>query len=289
MLYMQEVNYKAGQSLLVIVLLIAIVFTLIASASYRLTTETQSAKIQEETVRTLAAADSGIEKGLQQLDSLTVGSKYSFSSPQIGIGLSGINSAASSVTVETAAGRYFISPLVEKDSQYTFYLYQYPNGATTYNNELTLSFGPQETVVNGCGPNRSIPALEVTRIYNNNTVSRNIIEPCTTNPSLQYNTRTNISAQNSNHQVTVNGVSQNFGYRVTYFDATQMNNVRLLIVRSLFASTYLGFDTEAGNRSFHIQGKTIISEAVSTTGISKIVTLFRSNPQLPADFFVTTF
>ncbi|HRN69719.1 MAG TPA: hypothetical protein PLS49_00915, partial [Candidatus Woesebacteria bacterium] len=83
---MMQANLRSGQSLLIIVLLIAIVFTVIASASYRLTTETQSAKAQEETIRTLAAADSGIEKGLQQLNSLTVGTAYAFSSSQIGIG-----------------------------------------------------------------------------------------------------------------------------------------------------------------------------------------------------------
>ena len=57
-------SVESGQSLLVIVLLISVVFVLIATASYRLTTETQSTKAQEESIRVLAAADSGIEKGV---------------------------------------------------------------------------------------------------------------------------------------------------------------------------------------------------------------------------------
>lgn len=278
-----QVNYKAGQSLLVIVLLIAVVFTLIASASYRLTTETQSAKIQEETVRTLAAADSGIEKGLQQLDSLTIGVDYTFSTSAINISLPGIDAANSTVTVNTAAGQFFASPLVEKDSQYTFYLYDYPSGATYYSNILQLSFGPQVAVASGCGAGRSIPALEVTRIFSNNTVARNIIEPCTTNPSIQSTGGTKAAVFGAH---TINGL--NFGYRAD-FTAAEMTNVRLLIVRAQFTSTFLGFNTGAPARTFPIQGRTITSEAVSTTGISKIVTLFRSNPQIPSDFFVTSF
>lgn len=281
-----QVNYKAGQSLLVIVLLIAIVFTLIASASYRLTTETQSAKIQEETVRTLAAADSGIEKGLQQMDAMALDDPQTFAS--LGIGLSGINVTASTVTIETASGQFFISPDVPKDGQYTFYLYDYPNGTTYFNSAFQLSFGPQVTVAAGCGAGRTIPALEVTRIRSDNVVLRDIIEPCTTNPSIQYNAGTNRSFTNTNHNIVANGVTQSYGYRAS-FTAAEMNNIRLLMVRSLFSNTYLGFSTATGTLSFPIQGRTITSEAVSNTGISKIVTLFRSNPQLPADFFVTTF
>lgn len=281
-------NSQSGQSLLVIVLLIAIVFTIIASASYRLTTETQSAKVQEDTVRTLAAADSGIEKGLQQLDSLTVGTPYSFNSAQIGIGLSGIDAAASTITVNTEQDQYFISPNVEKDGQYTFYLYDYPGGSTTYNNQMWLSFGPQVAVSSGCGSGRTIPALEITMIKTDSSISRTVIEPCSTTPSLQYSSgQKNFSA--TNHTITTaNGISQNFGYRAN-FSAAELNNVKLFIVRSLFTNTVLGFDTNAPAVKFSNQGRTITAEAVSTTGISKVVTLFRSYPQLPADLFVTTF
>ncbi len=57
-------NLQSGQVLLVLVLLIALVITVLSSISYRLTTEIQSTKSQEENVRVLAAADSGIEKGI---------------------------------------------------------------------------------------------------------------------------------------------------------------------------------------------------------------------------------
>jgi len=274
-----QVNYKAGQSLLVIVLLIAVVFTIIASASYRLTTETQSAKIQEETIRTLAAADSGIEEGLQQLSSLTVGSPYTFTS--LGIGLSGINAAESTVTVSSNSGQYFVSPLVRKDDQYTFYLSAYPFGATYYAGaNLYLYFGSASA---GCGAGRTVPALELTTITSANVVNRTVLEPCAATPRIEGNT-TSVAALAT--PATLPGYTESFRYQHLF---TPPANTRLLIIRSLYADTYLGFNTNNAGVSFPIQGRTITSEAVSTTGVSKIVTLFRSNPQLPADFFVTSF
>ncbi len=274
-----QVNYKSGQSLLVIVLLIAVVFTIIASASYRLTTETQSAKIQEETIRVLAAADSGIEKGLQQLDSMTIDAPQTFTS--LGIGLSGIDSSESTVTVTSTGGQYFVSPLVRKDDQYTFYLSSYPFGSTYYTGaNMYIYFGGGSS---GCGAGRTVPAMELTTITSANAVNRTVVEPCAITPRVEGTTQS-IAALPT--PVTLPGYTESFRYQYLF---TPPANTRVLILRSLYADTYLGFNTNSGSVNFPIQGRTITSEAVSTSGVSKIVTLFRSNPQLPADFFVTTF
>ena len=53
---------QKGQALIIIVLMIALMLTVITAVSYQSTVEIQSSKQQEESVRALAAADSGIER-----------------------------------------------------------------------------------------------------------------------------------------------------------------------------------------------------------------------------------
>ena len=130
-------NGKRGQSLLVIVLLISVVFTLVATASYRFTTETQTSKLQEESVRTLAAADSGIERGLQIAASQA---SYSQNFTQAFLGtnvtLDGINKTASTIDIAKTQERTFVTSTIDKDEQYLFYLYDYPSGTNYYRNNF---------------------------------------------------------------------------------------------------------------------------------------------------------
>ncbi len=269
---------RAGQSLLIIVLLIAVVFTIIASASYRLTTETQSARIQEDTVRTLAAADSGIEKGLQLLSDNEQGT-FAFNNVDVGLTLSGIDAAASTLTIATASTNAFTSPVVQKDEQFTFYLYDYPNGTNYFSNSLNVFFGSQGGL--NCNT-RNTPSLEVTLIYGASaSIQRWVAEPCpATAPFIESSSGTATITSGG----TVDG--QAYTRKIT-LNFSSYSQARLLVIRPLFADTRLGFQPVTG--SISSQGRTITAEAVSTTGISKIVTLFRSNPQIPADFFVTTF
>ncbi|PJE58276.1 MAG: hypothetical protein COU81_01610, partial [Candidatus Portnoybacteria bacterium CG10_big_fil_rev_8_21_14_0_10_36_7] len=135
-------NGKRGQSLLVIVLLISVVFTLVATASYRFTTETQTSKLQEESVRTLAAADSGIERGLQIAASQA---SYSRNFTQAFSGtnatLAGINQAASTINISKTPATSFVTSTIEKDEQYLFFLYDYPNGTNYFRNNFNFYFG----------------------------------------------------------------------------------------------------------------------------------------------------
>jgi hypothetical protein len=63
---------------------------------------------------------------------------------------------------------------------------------------------------------------------------------------------------------------------------------QFLLVRVLYASTKLFFSRSS---DLPRQGRTIISEAKSSTstGVSKKVVLFQSYPQIPTDFFNTSF
>ncbi len=275
-----RINYRSGQSLLVIVLLIAVVFTLIASASYRLTTETQSARIQEDTVKTLAAADSGIEKGIQMLNDKQQGT-FLFKDVPGGLTLSGIDSTKSSIDISSDTTNIFVSPLVQKDDQYTFYLYDYPNGTSYYNGNMTIYFAPASS---SCGASRTASALEISVINAANNIYRWVVEPCGSNPRIQSDSGTIAATAGSYNP----GGLGSFSYSINFTQLTSITNPKLLIIRPLFASTTLGFQ-RSGSGTFFTQGQTITAEAVSTTGISKVVTLFRSYPQIPADFFVTTF
>jgi len=274
-------NWQSGQSLLVIVLLISVVFTLIASASYRLTTETQSAKVQEETVRTLAAADSGVEKGLQMLRSNSAGT-YPFTHASVNLSLDGIDSSKSSIVIDATATDTFFNTQINLNEQYTFYLYQYPTGTTYYTNNMDIYFGSSS---GACGAGRSHPALEFTLIYGTNQINRWLSEPCGSNPRIQG--AANLLTANAGSP-TFNRGGSLYRYRVD-FDGILSTHAqpKLLIVRVLYAQTNVRFESSSGN--FPVQGQNITSTAVSNTGVSKIVSLFRSYPQIPADFFVTQF
>ena len=65
-----------------------------------------------------------------------------------------------------------------------------------------------------------------------------------------------------------------------------ISNSKLLIVRLLGASSKLGFE---GSSELKKQGETISSQARTTTNIVKKVELRQSYPQIPAEFFVTSF
>jgi|SRR3989344_6839204 len=292
-------NGKRGQSLLVIVLLISVVFTLVATASYRFTTETQTSKLQEESVRTLAAADSGIERGLQIASTVaSTNQTYETAFGATAV-LAGINRTASTINISKTPATSFVTSTIEKDEQYLFYLYDYPNGINYFNNNFNFYYAstPGESCANaGTRP----PALELTLIYGpgNSTekVVRLVVDPCRDFNMGQLeiaasDTNTVRVGEACSPVCSVGGVSFNrradmTSLRPPYIDT---QNPKILIVRVLFAPTIIGFQTKNPFEQFYAQGQKIQVKAVSNTGVSKVVSLFKSNPQIPADLFVTTF
>src|SRR3989344_5522000 len=294
-------NGKRGQSLLVIVLLISVVFTLVATASYRFTTETQTSKLQEESVRTLAAADSGIELGLQLAqNNASITRRYD----QVSWGnatLDGINKTASTIDIAKTQERSFVTSTIDKDEQYLFYLYDYPSGTNYYRNNFNIYYASSAGI---CGASRTLPALEMTLIYGagaqNDKVVRYVLDPCRDGADLtkirESETGTNqtvrIGDKCSPTACSVGGVSFNhFGNMVLLLQPIGTDNPKTLIVRVLFVPTILGFQIDPARPfdRFYAQGQKIQVKAVSNTGVSKVVSLFKSNPQIPADLFVTTF
>lgn len=273
---------ESGQSLLVIVLLISVVFTLIATASYRLTTETQTTRLQEESLKTLAGADSGIERGIR-LANTTADTTTTFLG--LNLTLPGIDAMKSTLTITSDTASNFVSPVITRDEQFTYYLYQYPDDvADIITQDINILFFP--TTCSGLPSNH--PAVEITLIYGTtgSNIQHWLADPCAVIGGVAT-TKLPVTAINTTLQGTT------FRYQVTIDLATTYTtqSPKLLIVRPVGGTSTLsyrfGFRVPSGK--LFSQGQTIRSEAVSINGISKIVTLFKSYPQIPADFFVTRF
>ncbi len=282
-------NSKSGQVLLVLVLLIALVITVLTSLSYRLTSETQSTKSQEESVRVLAAADSGIERGINMINTPTTPStgQYTYSDTNVGLNnLPGIDAQRSRLILTDSISNQFVSPEVPQDDQYTFYVGNYPAFTSSYTGRLIFYYGSDG--VGACNT-RNTPALEVSIIYgpNSDQIERFLYESCTSGMNILGPYNTNKIAPNS-ATVLLGGVNFAFNTANNPLSLNAYPNAKIVIVRSLFAKTRVGFNSGSATQ-LPSQGKLIRAEAVSRSGISKVVTLQQSFPQIPADFFVTTF
>ncbi len=259
-------NSKSGQVLLITVMLLATVMTVTLALTFRSTTETQTTKLEEESQKALAAAEAGIEAVMKSNTGTTL---------QIG-GLPGLTGFTGNATVGTKPSSLttFVSPLLQKDQQYTFYFSTpdftlNPPGFSSYwTGNLSINF-KSET---------DNPSLELTFIDNSNNIHRYIIDP-----SNNLSDPLNLKLPTSPGSYNVDSV--NFSYRTT-INLTTTNN-KLLIVRSLAGSTKIGLDGNGNN--LRTQGKYVNSTATSQTGVTKKVQLFQSYPQIPAEFFVTSF
>ncbi|CAN5210097.1 hypothetical protein BH09PAT2_BH09PAT2_10110 [soil metagenome] len=282
-------NPEDGQVLLVLVLLIALVITVLTAVSYRITTETQTTKSQEENVRVLAAADSGVEKGVNMINSAASPStgQFQFSDPSVGLtNLPGIDSQRSRIILTDSVANQFVSSEVPQDEQYTFFLANYPALTSSYTGNIIFYYGSDGT---GDCTTRSTPALEVSIIYgpNSDQIKRLLYETCRSGQKIDgsYNSS---KIEPTTATLAFGGV--NFGYNTITnpLVISAYPNAKIMIVRTLFAKTRVGFASGTAAQ-LPSQGKLIRSEAVSRAGTSKVVTLTQSFPQIPADFFVTTF
>lgn len=255
-------KYQRGQILLITIMLVATVLTVVLAVTFKSTTETQITKLEEESQKALSAAEAGVEVALQQ----NVGSSVSIASlPNFsGSGFTG------QATVGTIADSKFASPLLQKDQQYTFYLSDYPGFTNPLNGTLSVYFMSEQ-------PNCPGPSLELTLLSSTNTVTRRLADPC------------NLINKPSQDLISTTGSYSLGGYSFAYrSENIPVINQSVLIVRSLSASTRVGLE-RIGGGNLPIQGKYVTSEAKSPAGVSKKVQLFQSFPQIPAEFFVTSF
>ncbi|MFN4212723.1 MAG: hypothetical protein ACK4FL_02035 [Microgenomates group bacterium] len=248
---------NSGQVLLITIMLLATALTLVLSLSFKSTSETQITKLEEESQKALAAAEAGLEKSIRS----SIGGSFA----SLGLNLEGINLTESNVTFETTQKNTFTTPLLQKDEAYTFYISNYdPTG-----NNFGPSTAQNVTVCfQGSSPN---PALEITLIKSN-SIKRYVVDP-----DGRINLASTPSSCSSN---------SSFSYSFTIPGSDVGTDAKVLVVRILYNGGKLFFSRTA---NFPFQGKTITSQAKSETGVTKKIQLFQSYPQIPSDFFVTSF
>ncbi len=266
---------QSGQTLLIAIMLLATALTIVLSVTFTSRTETQLTKLEEEHQKALAAAEAAIEAALKSGGLVTIGAGD----------LANVSGFSGEATVETAADKTtFVSPLLQADEQYTFYLSNYPDLNSSYANPITFYFASETGI--DCSDPRSNPALELTLFYNPGslTLKKWVIEPCAGGKKIAGSGLTSATQQTPAHQIGDIG----FNYASSSsIDFSSYANSKFLLVRPLFAATRIGFDGIAN--LLPSQGKTITSTATSQTGASTVVQLFQSFPQIPAEFFVTSF
>jgi len=255
-------NNQKGQILLITIMLLAAAVTVVMTIAFSSTTETQISKLEEDSQKALSAAEAALEAAIQKKANVALDTLPAFMG-------SNITGGADIVEV---GGNEFITPLLQRDEQYTFYLADYNSLVTPpiayWTGSLVIYF--QSEAVGGC------PTLELTFVDSANAITKSIIDSCgvVTDPNnLNINTATG---------AVVKGV--NFASKTSSAIAVN-GNMKLVFIRVLNASTRLGF-TGTGLKA---QGRVITSEAKTQSGATKKIELFQSYPQIPADFFVTGF
>lgn len=243
--------------MLITVMVLATIMTVVLSISFQSITETQVSKLEEDSQKALAAAEAAIEASLREGSNVVIGEGA----------LSGLTGFTGGATIESLLDNSFTSPTIAKDASYTFYLQDYDNGTFTgpsANEAVTVCF-------TGATSN---PALEITLIKDTGVI-KHVVDP---------NSPKRISNGSNSAGICPTNSAFDFSYVVPAADIGV--DTKLMVVRVFYSSTKLVF---ARSADFPIQGKTVTSQATTNTGVSKKVVLFQSNPQIPAEFFSTSF
>lgn len=283
---MNHSNYsnskQSGQVLLIIVMLLATVLTILMTASLSATTQTQLTKDQEESIKVRAAAESALDLALSEPIN-TPRKKFSEYDSLAKL-FTSINLNDSYVQVTGSTGTSFVSPVIEKDTQYTFYLADYTDGifGTPYpsNGNLKINYG--NTSTNDCN-NLAIEITILSGTSGNYVTNRYIADTGNNLVSDSDDLGQSLGVARS---VGDTSSSTNF-YCQAVLPSPMPDNLKLLFVRPLLGDTRFGFESNAV--SLRSQGKIVKAVAKSNSGVTKIVQLFQSYPQLPANIFVTSF
>jgi len=251
---------KRGQILLITVMLLATLMTVVLSVSFQSITETQVSKLEEENQKALAAAEAALEAALKQGAGTVI----------IGEGaLSSLTDFTGSASVETATSNQFTTSSIIKDGSYTFYLENYDPVTKTFSGE---SLGTEDITV--CFQSgTTIPALEITLVKDSG-VKKYVVDPDSRISNAEAGTPPSVNCPSG------------YVYSIDLHLADIGTDTKLIEARVLYASTKV-FITRTTD--LPLQGKTITSQAQSATGVSKKITLFQSYPQIPSEFFSTSF
>ena len=216
---------NSGQVLLIIVMLLATAITVVLSITFKATTDIQLSKLEEENQKALAAAEAGIEKALSTGGNVSIDSS-------LATGLAGFEGNA---TITTAVSTTFVSPLLQKDQQYTFYLSDYPTFTNPLSGNLSFWYGSE-------GTSCDTMAIEVTYIYRDGTsykMERYLADSGSRLGSGGTDKLSVTSINSALDTTTFQCKTQNLTVPTVVGSAPTV-----LIVLTLFAATRLGFRRE---------------------------------------------
>ncbi len=246
---------RKAQVLLVTMMVLATVMSVVLSITFQSVSETQISKLEEENQRALAAAEAALERALAENNTVILGQGN----------LGNFADFTGQASIEEVLADNFTSPNVKKDESYSFYLGSYDKTTGTIGQSINSNL---EICFQSGSPN---PAVEVTLI------KANSIKKYVYDPSIRINNATNPSSICSNNS---------FNYSLTVPSSDISTDSKLLVVRPFYNSTSFYFKSSV---NLPVQGRTVVSQATTQTGVLKKIVLFQSHPQLPAGFFVTSF
>lgn len=268
----------SGQILLVIVLISTVLLTIGLSVSKVTTQETRVSKLEEDSKRAFAAAEAGLEAALQlQSGSIALSTVLGEDA--------GISGQAEIITTDAPS---YKAPELKKDKQLTFYL----SGFTPADPGNPDSQGVFDEPFSGnlkihiddeasfCTETKK-HALELTFVNatttENKISTRKVIELKNCDPQVIEGTTDKI---NYDDIIDLSALPSHLLFIRLIAPSSEFTGIRLQVINS----------TGDGSENWPTQGKTIISTATTTqTNVSKKIKLFQSYPQLPADFFITSF
>lgn len=275
----KKLGNQNGQVLLMLILISSVLLTVGLSMSQVNVNETKITKLEEEAKKSSQAAEAGIEKTIDEIKTNPLTTQITIMPDR----LNGVKVQTEvTKTNDKNGGTQFKTPVLKKDEQFTFYLAKYDSTAGSwsepFNGNLTFYLNSNKKV--NCGSGRDVPAVELTYIYTNpSTAEKYIIDPCGTFTTPANKILTTIDNSNA--------TMSEFAKRTnTVFDIDSSKAPKIIVARVLYGDTMLGFESPSQLKE---QGKIITSTADSSTNVTKKIELFQSLPQIPADFFVTSF
>lgn len=262
-----NVKRNSGQALLITIMLIAVALTVVLAMSYTSKTDVQLSKLEEENQKALAAAEAGIDALVNQNAGASVLIDSSLDDS--------FKEFSGSATKTAVAQKEFASPLLQPKTQYSLYLSSYPTFTSPFNGSITFYYSTKPSCTDA-----SADAIEISVVSGSSypyTITRYLADGGNRIVS-------GLTEYLSSGNYTIDGTK--YTCKSKPISISSSVNPKMVFVKSIFNPTRIGFE---GSTNLPVQGTVINSEAKTSSGVSKKVQLFQSYPQIPADFFTTSF
>ena len=286
-----------GQVLLLLIMVLGTLLVVAMTAIFQSSTNTQISGATQLSQTVLAASEAGLEKGL--LD----GTPGTFAE----LGISNLtNIDLNNSRVEIAEPRYtqFSTQRQDADSQYTFYLTDYDPVTALFGSPYALNF---KVYYESRNQTCDDIALEFTFVYdqgNNGTYETAKRIADAGNKLTVDNTDDIFLAVVAANDPT--GVVDDYRFQCETSDisVSAFPNAKFVMIQNYLNGTKLGFRA-SNSAQMPAQGKIITSTArakatsgisvsgsptpVPQTGLTRVTQIFQSYPQIPAEFWTTSF